>query len=210
MFRFLLASFQWLVFGGTSIKAFPSLLWRLLVPPTKYTHPKPLWALPNPSLWGSCDLWENLSGGLREFSLWALKHLSFVKQSLWHLLLLEMKPPRRLDITLELPRLWWAVEKFVNVCFTSERKEARASEVRKAVERDPAWSLNLVGNSSYLNGDVGITGGDFELWQTNSHINCLVCLLMFLLSKLLESLIISIDSIGCVHRLLYLWSIYCN
>jgi hypothetical protein len=30
--------------------------------------------------------------------------------------------------------------KFVKVRFTSERKEARASEVRKAVERDPAWS----------------------------------------------------------------------
>jgi hypothetical protein len=28
--------------------------------------------------------------------------------------------------------------KFVNVLFASERKEARASEVRKAVERDPA------------------------------------------------------------------------
>jgi hypothetical protein len=30
--------------------------------------------------------------------------------------------------------------KFVKVYFTSERKEVRASEVRKAVERDPAWS----------------------------------------------------------------------
>jgi hypothetical protein len=30
------------------------------------------------------------------------------------------------------------MEKFANVCFTSVRKEARASEVRKVVERDPA------------------------------------------------------------------------
>jgi hypothetical protein len=60
-------------FCGTSIKAFPSLLWRVLVPPMKYTHPKPLWALPIPSLWGSCDLWENLSGELRESSLWAFE-----------------------------------------------------------------------------------------------------------------------------------------
>jgi hypothetical protein len=30
------------------------------------------------------------------------------------------------------------MEKFLKVRFTSERKEARASEVRKAVERDPA------------------------------------------------------------------------
>jgi hypothetical protein len=30
------------------------------------------------------------------------------------------------------------MEKFLKVHFTSERKEARASEVRKAVERDPA------------------------------------------------------------------------
>jgi hypothetical protein len=78
------------------------------------------------------------------------------------------------------------VEKFVNVRFTSERKEARASEVRKAVERDPAWSWHLVSNSSYLNRDVGIMGGYFKLWQTNPHVNPLVCLLVFLLSELLE------------------------
>jgi hypothetical protein len=30
------------------------------------------------------------------------------------------------------------LEKFVKVCFTSERKEARASEERKAVEKDPS------------------------------------------------------------------------
>jgi hypothetical protein len=43
-----------------------------------------------------------------------------------------------------------------------------------------------VGNSSYLNEDVGITGGDSELRQMNPRVNCLVCLLVFLLSKLLE------------------------
>jgi hypothetical protein len=68
----------------------------------------------------------------------------------------------------------------------SERKEARASEVRKVVERDPAWSWHLVGNSSYLNGDVGITGGDSELRQTNHRVNPLICLLVFLLFELLE------------------------
>jgi hypothetical protein len=78
------------------------------------------------------------------------------------------------------------VEKFVKVCFASERKEARASEVRKVVERDPVWSWHLVENSSYLNGDVGITGGDSELQQTNHCDNHLVCLLVFLLSELLE------------------------
>jgi hypothetical protein len=51
----------------------------------------------------------------------------------------------------------------VKVCFTSKRKEGRASEVMKAVERDSAWSWYLVGNSSYLNGDIRITGGDSEL-----------------------------------------------
>jgi hypothetical protein len=53
--------------------------------------------------------------------------------------------------------------KFVKVHFASERKEVRDSGVRKEVERDPTSSQHLVGNSSYLNGDVGITGGDFEL-----------------------------------------------
>jgi hypothetical protein len=49
--------------------------------------------------------------------------------------------------------------KFMKVCFTSVWKEARAREVRKPVERDPAWSWLLVGNSSYLNGNVGSTCG---------------------------------------------------
>jgi hypothetical protein len=39
-----------------------------------------------------------------------------------------------------------------------------------------------VGNSSYLNGDVEITCGNFKLQQTNPHVNPLVCLLVFLLS----------------------------
>jgi hypothetical protein len=43
-----------------------------------------------------------------------------------------------------------------------------------------------VGNPSYLNGDVGITGGDSELQQINPRINPFVCLLVFLLSELLE------------------------
>jgi hypothetical protein len=78
------------------------------------------------------------------------------------------------------------VEKFVKVRFTSAKKESRASEVRKVVERDPAWSWLLVANSIYLNGDVWIMCGDFELWQINSRANHLVYLLVFLLSELLE------------------------
>jgi hypothetical protein len=38
------------------------------------------------------------------------------------------------------------VGKFVKVRFASARKEARASELRKVVERDLAWSWLLVGN----------------------------------------------------------------
>jgi hypothetical protein len=64
-----------------------------------------------------------------------------------------------------------------------------------------------VDNSNYLNGDVGITGGDSELRQINPRVNFLVCLFAFLLFELLEWLIISIDSIVCMNRLLYLWSI---
>jgi hypothetical protein len=64
--------------------------------------------------------------------------------------------------------------KFVKVCFAFARKEIRASEARKSVERDPTWSWLLVGNSSYLNGDIGITCGDSELCQTNYHVQPLV------------------------------------
>jgi hypothetical protein len=74
----------------------------------------------------------------------------------------------------------------VKVRFAFERKEVTASEMRKAVKRDPVWSWHLVGNSYYLNEDVGITDGDSELRQTNPRVNPLVCLLVFLLSKLLE------------------------
>jgi hypothetical protein len=78
------------------------------------------------------------------------------------------------------------MEKFVKVRFTSERKEARASGVRKVVERGPTWSWLLVGNSSYLNVDVWITCGDSEIRQINLRVHPLVCLFVFLLSDLLE------------------------
>jgi hypothetical protein len=74
----------------------------------------------------------------------------------------------------------------VKVRFSSKRKEARDSEVRKAVERDPTSSWYLVGNSSYLHGDVGITGGNSKLRLTNPRVNSLICLLVFLPFKLLE------------------------
>jgi hypothetical protein len=171
---------------------------------------EPLRPLSFTSKWGLCDLWEIQAKGWVRSSLWALEHLRFVKQSSCHFLLVEVKPPRWLGVALELPRLWWDVGKFVEVRLASERKEVRASEVRKVVERDPTWSWHLVGNSSYLNGDIGIMGGDSELRQINHCVNLLVWLLMFLLSELLEWLIISINSIGCMNRLLYLWSIPWN
>jgi hypothetical protein len=78
------------------------------------------------------------------------------------------------------------VEKFVKVHFASARKEAGASDVRKVVERDPTWSWLLLGNSSYVKGDVEITCGDSELRQINHHVHPLVCLLVSLLSDLLK------------------------
>jgi hypothetical protein len=75
------------------------------------------------------------------------------------------------------------VGKFVKVRFAYARKEARTSEVGKAVERDPVWSWLLLDDSSYPNGDVVIMCGDFKIWQINPHVNPLVCLLVFLLSK---------------------------
>jgi hypothetical protein len=177
IFWFLLTSFQQLVLGN-SIKTFPhpsfGSCW---FHQWKYTSLS-LWDLspiPLSKVWVICDksklelseilaLWSNLCG----------------------LLLLEVKPSRQLGIALELPSLWWAVRKFVKICFASARKEAKASEVRIMVERDSAWSWLLVGNSSYLNGDIGIMCDDFELQQPNSRVNPLVCLLVFFLSVLLE------------------------
>jgi hypothetical protein len=45
---------------------------------------------------------------------------------------------------------------FVKGRFTSERKYEELNGVRKVTERDPACSWLLVGNSSFLNGDIGI------------------------------------------------------
>jgi hypothetical protein len=98
----------------------------------------------------------------------------------------------------------------VKVRFASARKEVRASEVRKAVERDPAWSWLSVGNSSYLNGDIGIMCGDSKLRQTNHRVHPLVCLLLFLPFDLLELLAAYLDALGCMSRLLYLYSIPYN
>jgi hypothetical protein len=74
----------------------------------------------------------------------------------------------------------------MKVHFASTRKQVRASDVRKAVERDVTCSWLLVGNSIYLNGDVGITCSDSKLWQINHRVHSFVFLLVFLLSYLLE------------------------
>jgi hypothetical protein len=44
----------------------------------------------------------------------------------------------------------------------------------------------LVGNSSYIIRNVGITCGDFKFQQTNPRVNNLICLLVFLLSELFD------------------------
>jgi hypothetical protein len=92
----------------------------------------------------------------------------------------------------------------VKVRFASISKEVRASGEKKEVERDPAWNWLLVGNSNYLNGDVGITCGDSKIRQTNHRVHRLVCLLVFLLSDSLEYQIALIESLGCMSRLVYL------
>jgi hypothetical protein len=84
------------------------------------------------------------------------------------------------------PRAPKVVVSHGKLCEGLLRLRKRASEVRKVVERDPAWSWLLVGNSSYLNRDEGITCGDSKLQQTNHRVHRLVCLLVFSLSNLLE------------------------
>jgi hypothetical protein len=122
----------------------------------KCIHHKPLWALPNPSLWGFCNLWEILSGGLRESALCAPEHLTFVKQSLWHLLLLEVKPPRWLGVALELSSVWWVLRKFVKIHFAIERKEQELVKWGKRL-KETRLGVGIVSNSTFLNRDVGIT-----------------------------------------------------
>jgi hypothetical protein len=152
MIYFLLTSFQRLVFWD-SIKSSPLPPLEAVGSINENAHPKAFvsslqyifvrfeWFVINSSLdW------------VRTF----FEHLSFMKQSLWHLLLLEVMPLRRLGVALKLTMLWWGMGKFVKVSFILVSKEARASRVRKVVERDPAWSWLLVDNSSFLNGDVGI------------------------------------------------------
>jgi hypothetical protein len=65
---------------------------------------------------------------VERFVLWALilrlEHFGLRQALMKHLLLLEVKPPRRLGVALELPSVWWVLEKFVKVGFASGRKEA--------------------------------------------------------------------------------------
>jgi hypothetical protein len=67
---------------------------------------------------------------VERFVLWvlilSLEHFELRQTLVKHLLLLEVKPPRRLGVALELPSVWWVLEKFVNVRFTTGRKEVRA------------------------------------------------------------------------------------
>jgi hypothetical protein len=182
MFWFLLASFQWLIFEGM-YKSFPFPPLEAAGSTNENTHSKAFVNSPLHLLVRFGWFVRNPSQGWVRSSLWALELCEAI---FVHWLLLKVKPPRWLDISLEFLRLWWAVGKFVKVRFASARKEARASEVRKAVERDSTWSWLLVGNSSYLNGDIGITCGDSELRQTNHCVHPLVCVLMFLLYELLE------------------------
>jgi hypothetical protein len=105
----------------------------LLVPPTKTFIPKPFLALPNSYLWGSCDLWENLSGGLREMSL--CEHLSIdLLKYVEHLLLLEVKPPKRLDI-LELSSLWWALGNFYKGSLHLRKERSKIVDWEKRLKK---------------------------------------------------------------------------
>jgi hypothetical protein len=77
-------------------------------------------------------------------------------------------------------------EKVCEGPFHIRKKEARANEVSKTVERNPACSWLLVDNSNYLIGDVWIMYGDSELRQINHRVHSLICILVFLLFDLLE------------------------
>jgi hypothetical protein len=48
---------------------------------------------------------------VERFVLWALilslEYFELCQALVKHLLLLEVKPPRRLDVALELPSVWW-------------------------------------------------------------------------------------------------------
>jgi hypothetical protein len=159
IFWFLLTSFQQLVLGN-SIKTFPHPSFgNCWFHQWKYTSLS-LWDLspiPLSKVWVICDKSKLELSEILFMSTWALW------SNLRGLLLLEVKPCRQLGIALELPSLWWAVGKFVKICFTSARKEVKASEMRIMVERDSAWSWLLVGNSSYLNRDIWIMCDDSEL-----------------------------------------------
>jgi hypothetical protein len=80
------------------------------------------------SLWEIQVLGARFLSWVERFVLWALilslEHFGLHQALMKHLLLLEVKPPRRLGVTLKLPSVWWVLEKFVKVGFASRRKEA--------------------------------------------------------------------------------------
>jgi hypothetical protein len=88
---------------------------------------------------------------------------------------LEVKPPRWLGVALELLSMWWVLEKFVKVRFTSGWK---------VVERDPIWSWpceqDKIPQRRHRNHGIG----DSELRATN------LCVSLGLLSALSSSSIV--------------------
>jgi hypothetical protein len=64
---------------------------------------------------------------------------------LLHLCVLEVNPPRWLNVTLKLSILWRALGKCAKVVFASQMKEVKHSRSEKMVERDPHLLLALGG-----------------------------------------------------------------
>jgi hypothetical protein len=81
---------------------------------------------------------------VERFVLWALilslEHFELHKALVKHLLLLEVKPPRRLGVTLELQACGESWERLWRPALPPEGKKQELRGVGKVVERDPTWS----------------------------------------------------------------------
>jgi hypothetical protein len=123
----LLWQLQWLVFQIPIKDTPPSFSWVAGSRPFAYSFNNLLSSL-QPLFVRSKSFVEDSSVGWRDLCVIhlssSLEHFGLHQAFMKHLLLLEVKPARRLDIALELPSMWWVLGKFMKVGFTSERKEA--------------------------------------------------------------------------------------
>jgi hypothetical protein len=125
----------------------------------------------------------------------SLEHFDIRQALVKHLLLLEVKPPGRLGVVLELPSVWWVLGKLWRSASPPKGKKQELSGVGKVVEKYSVWSWPCEQLKLPQRRCKNYRVGDSELRSTNH------CVSLCLLSALPSSCIV-------LPRYIF-WCVYC-